>query len=302
MQVLRTDDSSARQQRDAGAIGQKLEFEPRAGPTSSSSSRPRQPPRRGCCARSLRFHLAGDIPPTRWATLTSRIPRQPGNRRHDVPRHALDAGATAASAEVAKAAQAAYGESALAAAACSRSATTPSASPRAAARASIDRRAHGTLRMDAQGRVRRELEWVRIKARRPAARTPDRHVARHHGPTCVAGAWIAADRRAAENSACAFLESQGFTIVARNFLRRVGELDVCARAATAGDRRSRTRAEDAIGGARRQHRPRQTDAHRRHGGRCSSQHPELRRMPRALRRASWCAMARSNGSKHAFDA
>jgi putative endonuclease len=34
----------------------------------------------------------------------------------------------------------------------------------------------------------------------------------------------------AENSACAFLESQGFTIVSRNFLRRFGELDVVARA------------------------------------------------------------------------
>ena len=33
----------------------------------------------------------------------------------------------------------------------------------------------------------------------------------------------------AENSATAFLESQGFTIVARNFLRRVGELDIVAR-------------------------------------------------------------------------
>lgn len=33
----------------------------------------------------------------------------------------------------------------------------------------------------------------------------------------------------AENSAAAFLESQGFTIVARNFLRRVGELDIVAR-------------------------------------------------------------------------
>ena len=33
----------------------------------------------------------------------------------------------------------------------------------------------------------------------------------------------------AENSAAAFLESQGFAIVARNFLRRVGELDIVAR-------------------------------------------------------------------------
>ena len=33
----------------------------------------------------------------------------------------------------------------------------------------------------------------------------------------------------AENSACAFLEAQGFTIFTRNYLRRVGELDVVAR-------------------------------------------------------------------------
>lgn len=33
----------------------------------------------------------------------------------------------------------------------------------------------------------------------------------------------------AENSAAAFLEAQGFQIVARNFLRRVGELDIVAR-------------------------------------------------------------------------
>ena len=54
----------------------------------------------------------------------------------------------------------------------------------------------------------------------------------------------------AENSACAFLEQQGFTIVTRNFLRRVGELDVVARA---GDllviAEVRTRASDAYGGA-----------------------------------------------------
>jgi putative endonuclease len=54
----------------------------------------------------------------------------------------------------------------------------------------------------------------------------------------------------AENSACAFLESQGFSIVTRNFLRRVGELDIVARA---GDllviAEVRTRASDAYGGA-----------------------------------------------------
>jgi putative endonuclease len=54
----------------------------------------------------------------------------------------------------------------------------------------------------------------------------------------------------AENSACAFLESQGFSIVARNFLRRLGELDVVARA---GDLllivEVRTRASEQFGGA-----------------------------------------------------
>jgi len=54
----------------------------------------------------------------------------------------------------------------------------------------------------------------------------------------------------AENSAAAFLESQGFVIVARNFLRRVGELDVVA---LGGDlliiAEVRTRASDRYGGA-----------------------------------------------------
>lgn len=54
----------------------------------------------------------------------------------------------------------------------------------------------------------------------------------------------------AENSACAFLESQGFTIVTRNFLRRIGELDVVARD---GEllviAEVRTRSSDDYGGA-----------------------------------------------------
>lgn len=54
----------------------------------------------------------------------------------------------------------------------------------------------------------------------------------------------------AENSAAAFLESQGFTIVARNFHRRVGEIDVVARS---GEllvvAEVRTRASEQFGGA-----------------------------------------------------
>jgi putative endonuclease len=54
----------------------------------------------------------------------------------------------------------------------------------------------------------------------------------------------------AENTAAAFLESQGFTIVARNYLRRIGEIDVVARE---GDllvvAEVRTRSSDQFGGA-----------------------------------------------------
>jgi putative endonuclease len=54
----------------------------------------------------------------------------------------------------------------------------------------------------------------------------------------------------AENSAAAFLESQGFVVVARNFLMRVGELDIVARD---GDllvvAEVRTRTSDRFGGA-----------------------------------------------------
>lgn len=54
----------------------------------------------------------------------------------------------------------------------------------------------------------------------------------------------------AENSAAAFLESQGFEIVARNFLRRVGELDLVARCGNLlVIAEVRTRADDRFGGA-----------------------------------------------------
>jgi putative endonuclease len=54
----------------------------------------------------------------------------------------------------------------------------------------------------------------------------------------------------AENTACAFLETQGFEIVARNFLRRVGELDIVARRADLlVVAEVRMRSSDAFGGA-----------------------------------------------------
>lgn len=114
------------------------------------------------------------------------------------------------------------------------------------------------------------------------------------------------DRRiagqSAENSACAFLESQGFTIVTRNFLRRVGELDVVARA---GDllvvAEVRMRASEQYGGAAasigrvKQRRIAAT------AGLLLQRHPELRRC-----RVRFDVILVRDGSiqwlKHAFDA
>jgi len=82
----------------------------------------------------------------------------------------------------------------------------------------------------------------------------------------------------AENSAAAFLEAQGFQILARNFLRRIGELDVVARD---GDLllivEVRTRADDRFGGAAASVTPAKQ---RRIAGTAAlflNQHPELRR-------------------------
>jgi len=106
----------------------------------------------------------------------------------------------------------------------------------------------------------------------------------------------------AENSACAFLESQGFTIVTRNFLRRVGELDVVARA---GDllvvAEVRMRASEQYGGAAasvghaKQRRIAAT------AGLLLQRHPELRRC-----RVRFDVIVVRDGGiewlKHAFDA
>ena len=133
----------------------------------------------------------------------------------------------------------------------------------------------GTLSIDAQGRVRRELEWVRIKGGAPdAAGTADRGDRGDAVEPTSASAPAGMDRRQtgslAENSACAFLESQGFTIVARNFLRRVGELDVVARAGDLlVDRRSPHARQRAVRRRGGQHRPRQAAPHRRHRRACS---------------------------------
>jgi putative endonuclease len=106
----------------------------------------------------------------------------------------------------------------------------------------------------------------------------------------------------AENSAAAFLEAQGFVIVARNFQRRVGELDVIARdGPLLLIVEVRTRADDRFGGAAasisyaKQRRIALT------AGLFLDQHPELRRC-----QVRFDVIVVRNGSvewlRHAFDA
>ena len=106
----------------------------------------------------------------------------------------------------------------------------------------------------------------------------------------------------AENSACAFLESQGFTIVTRNFLRRVGELDVVARA---GDllvvAEVRFRASDEYGGAAASIGRAKQKRIAATAGLFLQHHPELRRC-----RVRFDVLVVRDGAiewlKHAFDA
>ena len=101
----------------------------------------------------------------------------------------------------------------------------------------------------------------------------------------------------AENSACAFLEAQGFTIVTRNFLRRVGELDVVARAGDLLVSPRCARAPATVSAA-----PPRASRDANNGAsppppRCSAAPSRAAQLPRAFRRASWSRDGQaSNGS------
>ena len=171
MQVLRTDDSRTRHSRVQSAVGQKLEFEPRRRPDIQFIFAPSQPGAARLLRPQLRFHLAGDIP---TYTLGDAYEPHPtanqeidGMMFPDMPWMLSDEGL---SGEVRDAARQSFGESAARrgrlfafgfdafriAASLQRGATV---NPQGLT---------GTLSIDAQGRVRRELEWVRIKDGAPA--------------------------------------------------------------------------------------------------------------------------------------
>jgi outer membrane PBP1 activator LpoA protein len=171
MQVLRTDDSRARQQRVQAAIGQKLEFEPRRRADIQFIFMPTQPPLVARLLRpQLRFHLAGDIPT--YTLGDAYEPHPTANQEIDgimFPDMPWMLGDGPLSAEVKAAAVQAYGESGA------RRGRLFAFGYDALRIAAALQHGHnippqgltGTLSMDAQGRVRRELEWVRMKGGTP---------------------------------------------------------------------------------------------------------------------------------------
>jgi len=175
MQVLRTDDSRARQQRIQAAIGQKLEFEPRRRADIQFIFAP-SPPRAARLLRpQLRFHLAGDIPT--YTLGDAYEPHPTANQEIDgvmFPDMPWMVGDDGLSGDVRIAAGQAFGDSLARrgrlfafgfdalriASALKRGAPI---SPQGLS---------GTLSIDPQGRVRRELEWVRIKGGVPTPLEP----------------------------------------------------------------------------------------------------------------------------------
>jgi uncharacterized protein len=166
MQVLRTDDSRARHARIQAAVGQKLEFEPRRRPDIQFIFAPSQPGAARLLRPQLRFHLAGDIP---TYTLGDAYEPHPtanqeidGMMFPDMPWMLSDDGL---SGEVREAARQAFGD-----AGARRGRLFAFGYDAFRIASSLQRGAGinpqgltGTLSVDAQGRVRRELDWVRIK-------------------------------------------------------------------------------------------------------------------------------------------
>jgi outer membrane PBP1 activator LpoA protein len=171
MQVLRTDDSRLRHQRIQSAVGQKLEFEPRRRPDIQFIFAPSQPGAARQLRPQLRFHLAGDI-----ATYTlgdAYEPHPTANQEIDgvmFPDMPWMLGDKGLSGEVRDLARQAFGDSAARWGrlfAFGYDAFRIAASLQRGAGINSDGLT-GTLSIDAQGRVRRELEWVRIKGGAPA--------------------------------------------------------------------------------------------------------------------------------------
>jgi outer membrane PBP1 activator LpoA protein len=171
MQVLRTDDSRTRHQRIQATIGQKLDYEPRRRPDIQFIFAPSQPGTARQLRPQLRFHLAGDIPT--YTLGDAYEPHPTANQEIDgvmFPDMPWMLGDDGLSGEVRESARQAFGD-----AASRRGRLFAFGYDAFRIAASLQRGAvinpqglTGTLSLDAQGRVRRELQWVRIKNGAPA--------------------------------------------------------------------------------------------------------------------------------------
>jgi outer membrane PBP1 activator LpoA protein len=171
-QVLRTDDSNNRHARIQSAIGQKLEFEPRRRPDIQFIFAPSQPGAARLLRPQLRFHLAGDIPT--YTLGDAYEPHPTANQEIDgmmFPDMPWMLGDDGLSGEVREAARLAFGDSASRRGrlfAFGYDAFRIAGSLQRGGNVINPQGLTGTLSIDAQGRVRRELQWVRIKDGAPA--------------------------------------------------------------------------------------------------------------------------------------
>jgi outer membrane PBP1 activator LpoA protein len=166
MQVLRTDDSRTRHQRIQATIGQKLDYEPRRRPDIQFIFAPSQPGAARQLRPQLRFHLAGDIPT--FTLGDAYEPHPTANQEIDgvmFPDMPWMLGDEDLSGDVREAARQAFGDSER-----NRGRLFAFGYDAFRIATALQRGAPinpqgltGTLSIDAQGRVRRELEWVRIR-------------------------------------------------------------------------------------------------------------------------------------------
>ena len=179
MHVLRTDDSRARQQRIQSSIGQRLEFEPRRRPDIQFIFAPSPQPTTARMLRpKLRYHLAtvGDIPT--YTLGDAYDPHPTANQEIEgvmFPDMPWMIDTDGLSATVRDEAARAFGD-----ASARRGRLFAFGFDAFRIATSLQRNAPlgaqgltGTLSIDNQGRVRRELEWVRIKDGAPTPLAPD---------------------------------------------------------------------------------------------------------------------------------
>lgn len=165
-QVLRTDDSRTRHQRIQATIGQKLDFEPRRRSDIQFIFAPSQPGAARQLRPQLRFHLAGDIPT--YTLGDAYEPHPTANQEIDgvmFPDMPWMLGNEDLAGDVREAAREAFGDSER-----NRGRLFAFGYDAFRIATALQRGAPinpqgltGNLSIDAQGRVRRELQWVRIK-------------------------------------------------------------------------------------------------------------------------------------------